>query len=258
MPVVTIARQLGAEGEALAEIVGRHLGARVLDHQLLTLASERSGIAVSYLERLDERGRSMWRRPRDLVELVPLPPINPDLPDVIGDRYPPTGPVMARGDGLVSPVFWASEAYATLLARTIQAVAAGGDAVCVGRAGNEALAGIPGTFHVLVIAGEAERIRRVGRAEQMDAFDARDRVHESDANRRRYVRQFFGADWLDPARYDLVINTDREPIEGAAQAIITAARAAAMESESAGAAAAPAVAPVMPVGGIGILGAAHA
>src|SRR5438067_13686541 len=119
MAVVTIARQRGSGGAEIAAQVAQRLGARLLDQDLLVRASERSGVPIRYLEAVDERGRSMWGRPIDLVRLVPLPPINPDLPDVTGDRHPPTGPVLARGDGLVSPASWASEAYASLLARTM-------------------------------------------------------------------------------------------------------------------------------------------
>src|SRR5689334_9937037 len=151
MPVVTIARQHGSGGEEIAALVAQQLGARLFDHDLLVRASERSGIPMEYLEALDERGRSMLRRPGDLVHLVPLPPINPELPDVTGDRYPPTGPVLARGDGLLSPAYWATEAYASLLARTMQAIAAEGDAVIIGRCGNEALAAVPGVLKVLVL-----------------------------------------------------------------------------------------------------------
>src|SRR5881628_3098326 len=100
MPSVTIARQLGSGGEGLAAIVAERLAARLLDHDLLVRAGERAGVPLSILEELDERGRGMISHPSDLFHLVPLPPINPELPDVTGDRYPPTGPVLARGEGL--------------------------------------------------------------------------------------------------------------------------------------------------------------
>jgi cytidylate kinase len=63
-------------------------------------------------------------------------------------------------------------------------------------------------------------------AEGIDAYDARDLVRESDRNRSAYARQFFHADWLDPERYDLVVNTDRVPPASAAATIAAAARAA--------------------------------
>ncbi|HEV2122135.1 MAG TPA: cytidylate kinase family protein, partial [Chloroflexota bacterium] len=186
--------------------------------------SEGTGIPVQYFEALDERGRSMWRRPADLVQLVPLPPINPDLPDVFGDRYPPTGPVRARGEGLQSPIYWASEAYAAAISRTIQSAVRVGGVVLVGRGGNEALNGIATALNVLVMASDPIRVRRLADLERVNDFDALDLIKDSDRRRREYIRQFFGADWLDPSRYDLVIRTDHVSYETAAEIIVTAAR----------------------------------
>jgi cytidylate kinase len=225
MPVITVARQLGSGGETIAARVGQELGARVLDGELLDLAGARSGIPVDVLAEMDERGRSVLRRPLDLVHLVPLPPINPEAPDVLGDRYPPTGPVEARGQGLVSAAYWALEAYATLMARTMRAEAAGGEVVLIGRAGNEALRGVPGVLHVLVVGAQQRRIQRLMAAEGLTGYKALDRVREDDRNRRAFVRQIWGADWLDPRRYDLCLNTDDVSVEQAAAVVTQAALA---------------------------------
>src|SRR6266542_557205 len=226
MPVVTIARQLGAGGEEVARQVAGQLGARLLDRELLALSSDATGIPLRYFERMDERGRSALRNPGDLCQLVPLPPINPDLPDVFGDRYPPTGPVTARGEGLQSLAFWAAEAYAAAISRTIQQLAQSGeDIVVVGRGGNEALAAVPEALNVLVVANEAMRVRRVAAQQGADVYDALDLVRASDRRRRAFTRQFYGADWLDPTRYDLVIRTDDLAFDRAAQVVTTAARA---------------------------------
>lgn len=235
MPVVTIARQIGAQGEEIAAEVARITGARLLDHELLRLASDATGIPLHFFESLDERGRSMIRQPGDLFRLVPLPPINPDLPDVYGDRYPPTGPVVARGEGLQSPVYWALEAYTAAISRVIQLVARDGDAVVVGRGGNEALFGRDIALNVLVIASDPIRVRRVAERERVNLYHALDRVRESDGRRRAFARQFYGAGWLDPARYDLVIRTDAVDIAAAARMIVSAARAPQAEESSAAA-----------------------
>lgn len=241
MPVITVARQLGSGGEAIAARAGQELGCRVLDGDLLALAGARAGIPVATLAELDERGRSMLRRPLDLVRLVPMPPINPDAPDVIGDRYPPTGPVQARGAGLVAPVYWALEAYATLLGRTMRAEAGGGDVILVGRAGNEALRDLPGVLHVLVVGALHRRVERLMAEEGLTGYRALDRVRESDRNRRDAVRQLWRADWLDPRRYDLCLNTDELSVEEGAALVIRAARAKA----GAGAPAGQEMAPVL-------------
>jgi hypothetical protein len=243
MPVITLARQLGSGGEEIAARVGQVLGARVLDGELLALASAQSGIPIGHLSDLDERGRSMWRRPGDLFRLVPMPPINPEAPDVLGDRYPPTGPIVARGSGIVSPAYWALEAYATLLGRTMAAEAAGGDVVLVGRAGNEALRGLPGVLHVLVTGSRRRRIERIALLEGLSGYHALERVRVSDRNRRSFVRQFWNADLLDPCRYDVCVSTDDLTIDDAAKLVVAGARAIA------GAYAPPASAPAAVLSG---------
>jgi cytidylate kinase len=232
MPVVTIARLLGSGAEEIAATVGSHLRAPVVDRELVELAAANAGLPIEFVESLDERGRSMWRRPLDLLRLVAMPPINPEVPDVTGDRYPPTGPIVARGEGLVAARFWAAEAYASLLARTMRALAepdergvARGNVVIVGRAGNEALADLRRVLNVLVIGSDVERIARVMAAESLGYFAARDRVRQSDRDRRNYHKQFHHQSLLDPSRYDLVVNTDGVPLATAVSAIVTALEA---------------------------------
>jgi cytidylate kinase len=236
-----VARQLGSGGEAIAARVAQELGCRVLDGDLLVLASARSGIPVGALADLDERGRSMFRRPLDLVRLVPLPPIDPDAPDVTGDRYPPTGPVRARGSGLVSPVYWALEAYATLVGRTMRAEAESGNVVFVGRSGNEALRNVPGVLHVLVVGSLPRRVERIMATEGLTGYHALDRVRESDRDRRDAVKQLWHSEWLDPRRFDLSLDTDDLPVETAADLIVQAARA----RDGAASAAPPAATPLL-------------
>ena len=67
----------------------------------------------------------------------------------------------ARGSGLRSPQYWAMEAYATLLGRTMRAEAREGDVVLVGRAGNEALRDVPGVLHVLLVGSSQRRVERL-------------------------------------------------------------------------------------------------
>src|SRR5262245_49580938 len=222
MPVFTIARQLGSNGEMIASLLARRLGLRLLDDDLLVLASARASIPLPILVEMDERGRSMLRRPGDLVRLVPLPPIDPEHPDVTGDRYPPTGPVQARGPGLVAPAYWALEAYGTLLARTMREEAMAGDVVIVGRAGNEALRGMPGVVHALVVAGQGQRIERIMASGGLSGYHALDRVRESDRHRHLYSRQIYRAGWLDPLRYHVCLNTDAVDLETAVEVIARA------------------------------------
>ncbi|HEX2326794.1 MAG TPA: cytidylate kinase family protein, partial [Chloroflexota bacterium] len=135
-----------------------------------------------------------------------------------------TGPVEARGSGLRSPQYWAVEAYATLMGRTMRSEAAAGDAGLVGRAGNEALRDVPGALHVLLVGSLQRRVERLMALEGLSGYRALDRVRASDRERRDFGRQLWGADWLDPRRYTLCLNTDVLSVEPAAALIVAAAR----------------------------------
>jgi hypothetical protein len=223
MTVVTIARPLATNAEAIAVAVGSRLGMAVYDDRLIGMAALRGQVPADEMATLDERGRGILTRPTDLWQLVPMPPIDPDVPDILTDAYAPTGPVRARGVGLDAPRFWAVEAYATLMARTISDIASGDDAVIVGRAGHVVTGGGASVLRVLCIAPETTRVGRVANGQGVAEYEARNRVRQSDRDRSGFHRQFFSAQWLDPASYDLVINTGSMSVAQSVDTIVAAA-----------------------------------
>lgn len=222
MPVVTVARQRGSGGTEVAAQAAERLGARLVDRELLTLAAERSGLPLAVMEAMDERGRDLLRRPLDLVRLVPLPPV--DTANVQAETYPPTGPIMATREGILAPIYWASEAFVQLFQSLIQEMAQGGNAVILGRGGMVALRHHPGTLHVLVVAPAELRGQRVAARTGLELEDALAEVRRDDRDRSGYYRQFFHADWTDPLLYDLVINTVELPLDKAADIVVDSAR----------------------------------
>ena len=52
---------------------------------------------------------------------------------------------------------------------------------------------------------------------------ARELALKRDRASAEYLKRFYQIDWTDPNLYDLVINTDRLDVEGAAQVIVKAA-----------------------------------
>lgn len=223
MPVVTIARPLATQAEVVAAAVAARLGHATYDDQLVALAAQRGHVPPDEMAALDERGRGFLVRPTDLWRLAPMPPIDPDVPDILHDAYAPTGPVRARGTGLDSPRYWAIEAYATLMARTIRAIAATEDAVIVGRAGHVVLGAGPAVLRVLCIAPDDARVARLAESDGIGDYEAMVRLRDSDRDRCAFHRQFFGAAWLDPSAYDLVVNTGSMTVAHAVDAIVAGA-----------------------------------
>lgn len=208
MTVISITRPIATLAESISAGVSVRLQMPVYDDRLVALAASRGHVAPDVIASLDEIGRSILRRPADLWQMVPMPPIDPELPDVIRDAYAPTGPVRTRGGGLDAPRYWAGEAYATLMTRTIRDLASREDCIIVGRGGFAMIPQTVGLLRVLCIASDDTRVRRLVETHGVSEFEAGELLRESDRTRGDYHRQFLGVDWREARGYDVVINTD--------------------------------------------------
>ena len=199
MTVITIARQLGASGEAVANRLAEALGWRLLDRALVQRIADELEVAPEQVEACNERVEGFVER----------------LGAYLAEGFPEMMPVAAA---TLSP-----EATARAARRIVAAVAEEGPAVIVGHGAQCILQGHPTVLHVLLHAPLATRIDRVSRHFGLDARAAAERVRQSDADRKRYIREHFGREWLDPTLYHLCLDTGRLQVEGAAELIWEAA-----------------------------------
>ena len=58
-PVITISREFGASGRSLAKELGRRIGFKVWDRELLSAISKEAGADERFLASLDERRRKL-------------------------------------------------------------------------------------------------------------------------------------------------------------------------------------------------------
>jgi len=181
--VVTVSREYGSGGAAIAARLAALLGYRLLDRALIdriaSVAHVDPGTAARYDEQVDrwvERlGRSLWFGGIDAVGEV--------------DR-----------EGVLD-----AERAASLAARVINEAAEIGDCVIVGRGAQCVLRDRPDVFHVFVYASLPDRVRRI-RARLGEAADVEGVIDAMDRERAAYVRRHFGASWLDPRLYELMVN----------------------------------------------------
>ncbi len=122
------------------------------------------------------------------------------------------------------PSFWeifSSERnrYLHFLKTVIYEFALQGNGIVLGRGGQVLLAGVPGVYHVRVIAPLPTRIERIKKAYKCDDRHAEAIIRHSDQARTGFHRFFFNVNWEDASLYDLVLNTqtiDGESCRGAA------------------------------------------
>lgn len=97
------------------------------------------------------------------------------------------------------------------------------DLVIVGRGAQFLFRDCPWSLHVKVVASLGAR--RAGLQDRLGLSEAEtDAVlAEVDRQRAEWIRQHYGADWADPAHYDLILRTDRLGLEEAATVVRHAA-----------------------------------
>lgn len=212
--VVTIARQHGTGGEAIAVEAARQLGFRLVDYGIVHRAAMEAGVSPGTIT---EASQYRGKFARILDALSRVPPLHEPA------WLPPV-------DLRTAPMYTSAE-YRAFVEDAIRDVAEQGGAVILGHGAQLVLAERADAFRVLITGGKEKRAARAI-AGGVAPDDARAVIEKADEEREAYFREFYHEGWLDPATYDIVINTDRMSPETACRTIVELA----MRRETAGSA----------------------
>ena len=181
MAVITISRHPGSLGDTVARALAERLHYRLVERGELVRLAERIGgpdIAWERSPELRERSPSFWER------------LNEER-----------------------------RRYASVLRRVTTYLAEEGDVVIVGLGGGQMLKGLGNVLRLQIIAPMDVRMERVMErgfddvAGPLSRDRARDLIRGSDRDANGYMRYLFNIDWMDPANWDLVINTGRFSVD---------------------------------------------
>jgi len=106
----------------------------------------------------------------------------------------------------------------------IRLLAVIGRAIIVGRAGNFVTQGMPGGIHVRLVAPEEQRLRMMRQVVAAEPEAVRKEMHKQDAQRARFVKDYFSRDLADPSGYDLVLNMGNISQNEAAEMVVAMIR----------------------------------
>ena len=208
-PVITITRQYASGGANVARLVGRELGWDVIDNEFVDEVARRAGLPPDAVAQRDERAPGLLERvartlaagsPEAFLATAGASPAEPAT-------LPPDEAAIVR-----------------LTERVIAEAAAQGRIVLVGRGAQAVLAQRPDALHAYVVAGKQWRIRLAVERLGVIEADAERALDETDRRRDQYVRTYYGRHRQDVVNYDLVLNTEKLGIEGAAALVVTEAR----------------------------------
>jgi len=182
--IVTLEREFGSGGAAIAAELARRLGWKLWDQQLTREIAKRAQVAEEAVclcdERVDSRlyrlAKAFWRGSYERA----LPMADSRVFDT--DRM------------------------MVMMEEISQNIAAEGNAVIVGRGSPFFLRGREDTFSVFVYAPRDEKIRRllaIGKSRE----ECEELVDNVDKDRMAYIKHYFNADWPTRSLYHMMINT---------------------------------------------------
>jgi len=203
-PVITITRQYASGGSEVARLAAADLRWDVIDNEFVDEVARRAGLAPDEVAQRDERAPGLLERlartlaagsPELFIATAGVPRVEPD-----------------------------EAAIVRLTERVIAEAAAHGRIVLVGRGAQAVLAQRPDALHVYVVAAKPWRgklaVERLG----VNPAEAERVVDETDRRRDQYVRTYYGRHRQDMVNYDLVVNTEKLGIDGAAALVVAEAR----------------------------------
>ncbi|MBI3326557.1 MAG: cytidylate kinase family protein [Nitrospinae bacterium] len=110
--------------------------------------------------------------------------------------------------------------YRIVLQAAMCEVVQGGKLVYHGHGGQELLPGIQHVLKIRLLAPLSYRVTQVRARQKLDEASAYLYLARVDEIRARRVQEFFGVDWQDPRRYDLLLNLGRMSLEEAAKRVV--------------------------------------
>jgi cytidylate kinase len=180
--VITVAREFGSGGAAVAARLAQTLGWRLLDHGLVTEVARAARVdpemARAYDERLDTWMHRVAKK------------------GLWGGGIEGLAAVSERD-------YFDAETMAALESGLIERAAEEGNCIIVGRGAQCLLQRRADVFHVFVYAPLHQRVERVRARMKVD--DPRETIGEMEKQRAEYVKSRFGCNWRDPHLYNLMI-----------------------------------------------------
>lgn len=203
-PVITITRQYASGGSDVARRVAAELRWEVIDNEFVDEVARRAGLPADAVAQREERA--------------------PGLLERLARTLAAGSPEMFIATGGVPRVEPDEATIVQMTERVIAEAAAHGRIVLVGRGAQAVLAQRPDALHVYVVAAKPWRARFAVERLGVDAAEVDKVVDDTDRQRDQYVRTYYGRHRPDVVNYDMVVNTEKLGIDGAAALVVAEAR----------------------------------
>lgn len=184
--VITIARGFGSGGKDIGTRLSKELGIPCYDRELLTMASDRSGIDESVFVETDEKLRGKY-----IANFL--------------RRTPVTGVIEPKEKEFVSDIN-----VFNLQAELIQILAQSQSCIIIGKCADHILRDYKNVISVYIEAPRVACVKSIMEKMHVSEERANQLIRKTDKYRAKYYNYYSGGkDWTNPINYDLVLNSDR-------------------------------------------------
>lgn len=184
--VITIARGFGSGGKDIATRLSKELGIPCYERQILTMASDQSGIDESVFVETDEKLRGKY-----IANFL--------------RKMPVTGVVEPQDRAFVSDVN-----VFNIQADLIRTLAETESCIIVGKCADDILRDYPNVISIYIEAPRSACVKSIMEKLHVSEKRAHQLIHDTDKYRAKYYSYYTsGKDWTNPTNYDLVLNSDR-------------------------------------------------
>ena len=182
--VITIGRQLGSGGKAIAQLMGQALNIPVYDRRLILMAAEESGLSPEVIRHADEVAShgSMSHILRAL-----------------------SSPFSSYGSIYTNSL--SNEALFRLQSDIIIEKAENESCIIVGRCSDYVLRDHPRHISIFISADMEDRISRIAERQKCTHQEAQRIITETDAHRADYHDFYCETNWGDSRSYKICINS---------------------------------------------------
>jgi cytidylate kinase len=189
LPVITISREFGSRGAALAEWIGERTGFKVWDREILQAIADEHGSNHNLLETLDENRR-------ELIEDAIL--------------------------GLLQNVN-TNVNYLRTLIKLVKTIEEHGNAIIVGR-GSNYICEDPRSFHVRVVSPVKTRAAEYAERKGLKINEALADIERIDKERADFVSYNFKKSVNNSSDYDIILNSGTLNLDAMMNIVVEAYR----------------------------------
>lgn len=184
--VITIARGFGSGGREIGTMLGKELGIPCYERQILTMASDHSGIDESVFVETDEKLRG--KHIANVLRRMPMPgTLEPWEREFVSDNN----------------VF-------NIQAEIIRTLAKTESCIIIGKCADDVLREYNNVISVYIEAPRSYCVESIRKKMHVSVERANQLIRTTDKYRARYYSYYTsGKDWTNPTNYDLVLNSQR-------------------------------------------------